>query len=299
MKQRDIRTDNSEHPPSDPRESWDLPPIGKLTRVAVLDDVTIRVLAPNAGPMTLDGTNTYIVGLPSQRAVIVDPGPEDHSHLEMVRRVVSERDVTVKGIFVTHRHRDHAAAAAAWASEFDVPIISGSEETSGQGGVVVGDGSQLDVEGVGGIEVVATPGHIDDHLSLRLPTGALLVGDHILGRGTSVISRNGGNLTDYLESLRKVHRLGPDALFPGHGPELVEDPTAVVDYYLAHRHHRLDQILSVLADGPLTVEDIVKRLYPELGPDMAAAAAHSVIAAVRHLESEGLLPPGSCNASGL
>ncbi|MCA1784296.1 MAG: hypothetical protein LC679_19625, partial [Intrasporangiaceae bacterium] len=121
----------------------------------------------------------------------------------------------------------------------------------------------------------ATPGHTRDHLSLRLPTGAVLTGDHVLGRGTSVVAHPDGDLSAYLASLRRLLDLGPDALFPGHGPELTEDPTAVLIYYQHHRAFREAQITAILAEGPATPAALVARIYAEVDRRVWAAAEAS------------------------
>jgi glyoxylase-like metal-dependent hydrolase (beta-lactamase superfamily II) len=114
-------------PPTDPRATWSLPPFGELPRVARLDEVTTRVLAPNPSPMTLDGTNTYVISAPgSSAALIVDPGPDDDAHLATVRDVLADLDVEVQGIFVTHHHLDHAEAAKDWGRRFDVEVLASS-----------------------------------------------------------------------------------------------------------------------------------------------------------------------------
>lgn len=273
--------------PVDPRAGWGLAPLGTLPTIEEIEPLAVRVIAPNAGPMTLDGTNTYVVGAPGGDALVVDPGPHDARHFERVHGVLAARDQQVAAIFVTHRHLDHAAAAAAWADALGVTVFAGAPPAASPAVRQMADGDVLSLAGCGPLLVVATPGHLDDHLALRLPSGALLVGDHILGRGTSVISRNGGNLTDYLASLRKVLDLGPESLLPGHGPHLADDPQAVIDYYLAHREHRLRQICHELRDEALPVGRLVQRCYPALDDHLSPAATQSVVAALEHLERIG------------
>ena len=142
---------------------------------------------------------------------------------------------------------------------------------------------------VGGmpIRVVATPGHCDDHLSFRLDNGAVLVGDHILGRGTSVVMYPEGDLLAYLDSLRRVHDLGPSALYPGHGPEMREDPSAVIDYYLAHRRYRERQILEALRDGPAHPAGLVAAIYAGVDRRLWPYAEQSTRAALRKLAADG------------
>ena len=122
-------------------------------------------------------------------------------------------------------------------------------DVAGPGGRVLEPGERLALAGTT-IGVVPTPGHTDDHLAFRLESGAVLVGDHVLGRGTSVVTHPEGDVLAYLESLRRVHDLGPSALYCGHGPELTEDPGAVLDFYLAHRAYREQQLLEALGRGP-------------------------------------------------
>jgi glyoxylase-like metal-dependent hydrolase (beta-lactamase superfamily II) len=278
-------------PPVDPRTAWALPAPGALPCDMRVHELAWRIVAPNPSPMTLDGTNTYLVGAGSGRMVIVDPGPDDERHQARVRGRVDALDAEVCAIVVTHRHLDHAAAALPWSRRFGCPLLAGDAtlvSEAGARGRVLADGDRIDLGGASA-EVVATPGHSPDHLALRLPTGALLVGDHVLGRGTSVIAWPDGSLGDYLESLRRVRRLGAHALLPGHGPVLDRDPDAVVDYYLAHRTHRLAQILAVLADGPTDVDGLVAALYRGLDGSLRPAAVASTRAAVDHLVATGLV----------
>jgi glyoxylase-like metal-dependent hydrolase (beta-lactamase superfamily II) len=139
--------------------------------------------------------------------------------------------------------------------------------------------------------VVATPGHTADHLAFRLDSGAVLVGDHVLGRGTSVVTHPEGDVVAYLESLRRVHDLGPSALYCGHGPALTEDPGAVLDYYLAHRAFREAQLIAALADGPQTVDELVARIYAEVPREVWPAAAQSTRATLAKLSAEGRVAP--------
>ena len=279
-------------PPTDPRATWSLPPFGELPRVTRLDEVTTRVLAPNPSPMTLDGTNTYVISAPgSAAALIVDPGPDDDAHLAAVREVLADLDAEVQGIFVTHHHLDHAEAAKDWGRRFDVDVLASSGDVAaprpGSGrAVVVADGDRLPAPGVE-VEAVMTPGHTRDHVALRLGTGALLTGDHVLGRGTSVVSYPDGDLAAYLDSLRRVTELGPDALFPGHGPELTEDPTAVLEFYAAHRRYREAQILTALAEGPATPRALVERIYADVDPGLWGPAERSTRAALTKLADSG------------
>lgn len=273
--------------PSDPRQNWDLSAFGELPVVAEVSELATRVLAPNPSPMTLDGTNTYVIGEDaSGAAVVLDPGPRDDDHRRHVEEVLGARAITCELVLVTHHHEDHAAAAQDWAGRFDCVVAAPTRAVAGDDGRLVEPGDRIEVGGVA-IDAVATPGHTRDHTSFRTPDGALFTGDHVLGRGTSVVAHPDGNLGAYLESLRRVLELGPDVLFPGHGPVLAEDPTAVIDYYLAHREHRLQQILAALgSSGRLTPRQLVERIYADVDRRLWPAAEASTSAALELLSDQ-------------
>ena len=273
--------------PVDPRSSWALPALGAMAGTADLEPLVSRVLAPNASGMTLDGTNTYVVGaLGSGQAVVVDPGPADVAHLAAVERVLEARDARVVAVLVTHHHGDHAEAARPWGARFGAPVAAAAAAVTGPGGRVLAPGEQLRLAGTT-LGVVATPGHTADHLAFRLESGAVLVGDHVLGRGTSVVTHPEGDVVAYLESLRRVHDLGPSALYCGHGPELTVDPVAVLDFYRAHRAYREQQLLTALAAGPHTVERLVALVYAAVPRALWPAAAQSTRATLAKLVTEG------------
>ena len=250
--------------PVDPRRSWSLPAPGELPRIAELEPLVTRVLAPNPSPMTLDGTNTYVVGAPgSGQVVVVDPGPDDDAHLAAVREVLAARDAEVVAVLVTHHHGDHAEAALPWAARFGVQVAAGSGDVAGPDGRVLADGDTVVLAGTS-LDVVATPGHTRDHLAFRTGSGSVLVGDHVLGRGTSVVTHPEGDVLAYLDSLRRVHRLRPAALYSGHGPELTEDVGAVLDFYTAHRAYREWQLLEALLPEARTVGQLVAHVYADV-----------------------------------
>jgi glyoxylase-like metal-dependent hydrolase (beta-lactamase superfamily II) len=277
--------------PVDPRTTWDLPPFGGLEVVEHLDEVATRVLAPNPSPMTLDGTNTYVLGAPgSGEALVVDPGPDVPAHLDRVRNELSRRDAAVRAVVVTHHHHDHAEAAASWAARFGCPVVAASRSVAGPGGLVVADGAAVDLADLE-VRIVATPGHTRDHVALRLGTGVLLTGDHVLGRGTSVVTHPDGDLAAYLDSLRRVLELGPDALYPGHGPALTEDPTAVLTYYHDHREFRQRQLLAALAEGAASPRELVAHVYADVDRALWSAAEASTRAALAVLVASGQVEP--------
>lgn len=273
-------------PPRDPRSGWDLPAPGTLPTVTRVDEVTTRVLADNASPMTLDGTNTYVIAPPGAGvALVVDPGPDDADHFAAVQAVLDDCDARPVAVVATHRHVDHAAAATPWARRFDCPVRAADPAVADTGHGLA-DGDRVDLPGLR-VDVVATPGHTSDHLSLRLGTGGLLTGDHLLGRGTTVVADPDGNLASYLTSLQRVIATRADALYPGHGPVMADDPMAVVHFHLAHREYRLEQVLGALAAGPSSVDDLVADIYAEYDRAVWPAAAASTRAALVLLAYRG------------
>ncbi len=273
--------------PTDPRTKWDVPAVGRLPTRVELEPLVTRVLAPNPSGMTLDGTNTYLVGAPgSGRAVLVDPGPDDPGHLDRVSAALGDRQARCVAILVTHHHADHAEAALPWGAHFAALVAAADPAVAGPGGRVLEPGEQLRLAGTT-IDVVPTPGHCADHLAFRIESGAVLVGDHVLGRGTSVVTHPEGDLLAYLGSLRRVYDLGPAALYPGHGPELTEDPMAVLDFYLAHRAFREQQILTLLRTGANQVSALVEVIYAAVPRALWPAAEQSTRAALAKLLAQG------------
>ena len=278
--------------PVDPRASWSLPATGQLPRTADLEPLVTRVLAANASGMTLDGTNTYVVGAPgSGQAVVVDPGPDEPGHLAAVEAALAARDARCVAVLVTHHHGDHAEAALPWGTHFGAPVAAATSSVAGHRGRILAPGEQLALAGTV-IGVVPTPGHTADHLAFRLESGAVLVGDHVLGRGTSVVTHPDGDVVAYLDSLRRLHDLGPSALYCGHGPELTEDPGAVLEFYLAHRAYRESQLLTALAAAPATVDQLVAAVYAEVPAQLWPAAAQSTRATLGKLRAEGRVEGG-------
>lgn len=279
-------------PPVDPRGGWDLPRLGELPVSRRLTETLTRVVAPNPSHMTLDGTNTYVVGEPgSGAAFVVDPGPADDAHFDRVRAALQALDAECSGVVVTHHHLDHSEAALAWGRELEVPVAAASGDVAGPDGWVLHDGDVLAAGGTS-LTAVPTPGHSADHLCFRLDDGSLLSGDHVLGRGTSVVAWPEGDLAAYLESLRRILDLGPDALFPGHGPELLEDPASVLSYYLEHRAWRESQVRAALADDETLAarpRELVVRIYADIDPLLWPAAELSTRACLVKLAAEGIV----------
>src|SRR3954447_21400588 len=258
-----------------------------MPRTADLEPLVTRVLAPNPSGMTLDGTNTYVVRQPgSGQAVVVDPGPDDAAHLAAVEAALAARGARCVAVLVTHHHGDHAEAALPWGVRFGAQVAAADARVAGPGGRVLEPGERLHLAGTT-LGVVPTPGHTADHLAFRLESGAVLVGDHVLGRGTSVVTHPEGDVLAYLESLRRGHELGPSALYCGHGPGLTEAPGAVLDFYLAHRAYREQQLLEALGRGAATVDELVAEVYAAYPREVCPAAAQSTRATLDKLRAEG------------
>jgi len=242
----------------------------------------VRVLAPNPGAMTLDGTNTWILRTPGGPALVVDPGPLDVGHLE---RVLETADGPVAGVLLTHGHADHSEGAAWFASRAGcgVRALDPAHRLGPEG---LADG---DVVSAGDlrVDILGTPGHTSDSLSFWLPDeSSLLTGDTVLGRGTSVVAHPDGSLGAYLGSLRRLHALaadvGVDTVLPGHGP-VIADALAVLSYYLRHRAERLDQVRDAVAAGATTPREVVERVYADVDPILWPAAELSVRAQLDYL----------------
>jgi glyoxylase-like metal-dependent hydrolase (beta-lactamase superfamily II) len=239
-----------------------------------------RVLAPNPGPFTLEGTNTWIVG--EGRTAVIDPGPEDEGHL---REVAREAGVP-EAILLTHRHPDHAAGAAMLSSMSGAPVLAVGPEWIGE---ALEDGQEVRVGGAR-LLVVRTPGHSPDHVSFHDPDGgALFTGDAVLGRGTSVIDPPEGDMGDYLRSLDRMIELEPRTLYPGHGPAVWTGRERLLEYR-THRQVRERQVIEALEHergGPRAPEDLVPRIYADHPHHLFPAAARSVLAHLLKLEREG------------
>lgn len=248
-----------------------------------LDDLTTVVLAPNPSPMTLEGTNTYVIGAPAAgEVIVVDPGPDLAEHRAAVDAAIADR--AVAAVVLTHHHVDHAEAAG-WAGEWSAQAFAFSPELVEAPTNTLSDGSTIERAGVT-LAALHTPGHASDHLCLRvLETDAVLTGDHVLGRGTTVVAWPDGDMSAYMSSLQRLASTPAAVLYPGHGPT-IDHPAATVRQYLEHRREREAQVLGALQAGDTTPGEIVLRVYADVDVALHPAAERSVRAHLDKLVTE-------------
>jgi glyoxylase-like metal-dependent hydrolase (beta-lactamase superfamily II) len=233
-----------------------------------LPDGVVRVRAPNPSPMTLDGTNTYLVA-----GYVIDPGPDDDGHLHAVLDVADGR---IDAIVLTHDHRDHAEGASRLAGMAGgVPVLHpGADDDAGP------------------FEVVPAPGHSTDSVCL-IHDRVCFSGDTILGEGSVFVPAAGGGLAAYLDALERLSEVQLDAICPGHGP-VVWDPADRIAQYIAHRLEREQKVLDALAAGARTNDEILDAAWDDTPidtvPVLRWAASETLAAHLDKLRAEGRLP---------
>src|SRR6266508_3049012 len=229
-----------------------------------------RLTAPNPSPMTLEGTNTYVVG--RDPAVVIDPGPDDDGHIEAIREAAARRG-GIGAVVLTHDDADHLAGVEPLGIEPARPA---------------------DGETVAGLIALATPGHAAEHLCFLAPDGeglACFCGDLILGQGSTIVGPRqfGGSLADYMDSLRKLQKLDLTVLYPGHGTE-VQDPQAKIAEYIAHRQERERRLVAALERGERSRAALLAEVWDDVPEQLRPAAAMVMQAHLDKLEAEGRLP---------
>ncbi|HEY0871636.1 MAG TPA: MBL fold metallo-hydrolase [Acidothermaceae bacterium] len=256
------------------------------------------VRANNPSPMTLEGTNTWVLVEPGELdAIVVDPGPDDEVHRNAVMAAVAHAGASrVALVLLTHGHPDHAEGAPAFARMTDAPVRAAAPELCSPDQRPLADG-----EHIAQLEVMATPGHTADSVCFVIGAdadghasgAALLTGDTILGRGSTVVARPDGRLADYLASLRKLRALVDErqllAVLPGHGPTL-DDPAATIDSYLRHREERLEQVHSAAVRAQ-TVDEVLHAVYSDVDPALMFAARWTLLAQLDYLRESGISVP--------
>jgi glyoxylase-like metal-dependent hydrolase (beta-lactamase superfamily II) len=245
--------------------------------------LTQFILAPNPGPMSLDGTNSYVLraaGHPG--AVVVDPGPLDEAHLQALAGAGP-----VELVLVTHRHADHTAGSARLHQLTGAPVRAADPAHCHGSGAALLDGEVLSAAGLE-VRVVATPGHTSDSVCFQLPGdgpyGSVLSGDTILGRGTTMLDYPDGTLGDYLNTLDRLEALGPATVLPAHGPVL----PSLADTAQSYRNHPLERLAQIRAaldhlGRDAAVGDVTDVVYADVDPSVRRAAETSVAAQLDYL----------------
>jgi glyoxylase-like metal-dependent hydrolase (beta-lactamase superfamily II) len=253
------------------------------------------VRANNPSPMTLEGTNTWVLVEPDGReAVVIDPGPDDARHRDAIMAAVEAAGANhVALIALTHGHADHADGAPALAARVKAPIRAVALKHCSPGQQPLSDGEQLQSGGLH-LDVIATPGHTADSACFVIDAdAALLTGDTILGRGSTVVARPDGELAAYLATLHRLRALVDErpilVVLPGHGP-VVNDPAAKLDDYLQHREERLEQV-RVAATARGTIDEVLHAVYGDVAPELQFAARWSLLAQLDYLRGIGVSVP--------
>ena len=250
------------------------------------------VLCPNPSYSSLEGTNSYIIKADGDsRSIVVDPGPEDEGHLNVLQRYAGD----VALIVLTHRHGDHADGAHRFRQLTGAPIRSFDKQYSSSGQEPLADGERIVIDGITPqVEVVHTPGHTGDSVCLFVHTGTggdedvegIMTGDTIAGRHTTMISETDGDLGAYMDTLRMLDERGKGVrLLPGHGEDL-PDITVMTQKYIERRQQRLQQVKEALAKlgEEATVDQIVDEIYTDVDPVLRHAAMQSTRVTLRYLQ---------------
>ncbi|HWA55371.1 MAG TPA: MBL fold metallo-hydrolase [Solirubrobacterales bacterium] len=221
-------------------------------------------MAPNPGPMTLAGTNTYLFG--TDPCVVIDPGPDDAGHLDAIRAAAEERG-GIGVVVLTHGHGDHADGAERLGVEVVRP----------------GNG-----EGRGGLRAIATPGHAPDHVCLMTSDGVCFSGDLVLGEGSTFVPPDGGSLAAYMDSLRRLQAEPIELICPGHGP-WITDPAAKLAEYVEHREMRERRLLAALERGERSRKALLAEAWSDVPAELRPAAELVMDAHLDKLAAEGRL----------
>jgi glyoxylase-like metal-dependent hydrolase (beta-lactamase superfamily II) len=264
----------SASPPPDPGAPGGQSEAEVLSRYEIL-----RLRAPNPGPFTLSGTNTWLLG--HRPAWVVDPGPLIDSHVERLFAAIDARG-GLGGVALTHDHRDHAEAVEALRERHPAPLAAGRGEVD----VTLIEGARF-----GPFEAVATPGHSPDHFAL-VAGATCLTGDAVLGEGSVFISPDPGAMSGYLQALTRL-RLHEhlDVLCPGHGPP-VWDAYSKLEEYVEHRLDRESSLLVALADGRRSVKELLDAAWPDVPENLRPLATVTLAAHLDKLDDEKILPAG-------
>jgi glyoxylase-like metal-dependent hydrolase (beta-lactamase superfamily II) len=248
----------------------------------------LRVRAENPSPMTLSGTNSYVVG--RDPAWVIDPGPADPAHIERVRAAAEERG-GIGGVVLTHSHRDHNDGVEMLGGELAHGDPEGVDEIEALlGGGEPARGEERGEFEVGPFRVIPTPGHAVDHV-VFVWSDVCFCGDLVLGEGSSIVppESGGGSLTDYMRSLEALAAVGASLLAPGHG-SWIEDPAAKVAEYAHHRRERERMLVEALDRGVRSTEALLDAAWSDVAEAMRPAAALAMRAHLEKLWAEGRAP---------
>jgi glyoxylase-like metal-dependent hydrolase (beta-lactamase superfamily II) len=249
------------------------------TRIAVPNHDIVGIRADNPSPVTLSGTNAWLIG--RAPTWLVDPGPDLADHVAALEQEIGRRG-GMGGIALTHDHPDHTGALGTLRARYpEAPLAAARGDVD----VLLAGGSVI-----GPLEAVFTPGHARDHLAF-IAGAAALTGDAVLGEGSVFVAPYPGALRAYLEGIERLRRRELEVLCPGHGP-LVADPAAKLDQYLAHRHEREERLVAALAAGRRGVDELLDEVWADAPPELRFAAAVTLAAHLDKLEEEGRLPEG-------
>lgn len=243
----------------------------------------VRIIAPNPGPMTLAGTNTYVVA--HDPAYVIDPGPADAAHVDAIKAAAGERG-GIGGVLLTHSHSDHSTAVPLLAAPLLWGEVSEGDEVAGAA-IPAARPAPADL---GPFQLVPTPGHAPDHVSLVWER-VCFCGDLILGWGSSIVppAAYGGSLAAYMESLERVAALDVDLLAPGHGPWITE-PQAKVSEYIAHRRERDRRLVAALEAGERSRARLLDAAWDDVPAELRPMAALAMQAHLERLDDEAQLP---------
>lgn len=237
-------------------------------------------------------TNCYFVG--DERFVVIDPGTADDAEFALLFDAIDERvdaGHELVAVVLTHHHRDHVSGVASVVERYGTQVWAHAELSARLEGVPVDheleDGEAIDL-GEDTLTCLFTPGHAPDHLCFfHERTKSVIAGDLVASKGTIVINPPEGHVGQYMESLRRIRELGPRTIFPAHG-WAITNPTARLDYYIAHRTERERDILAALrrAQTSVTPIDLVPEVYDDVPAHVWPLAARSLLAHLVHLVEE-------------